>query len=329
MQIVTNSPVCPWNIRWLSPAMLEGTWPDRSVKRSSEIMMLLPIQIHVGWMTLHSLLWCTTNIAMDRYNLLHLQGNIHCLTLELHLLNLQRQMMQAQLVNQHEQERQAVAKRPARQWWVHAVNHMWEKKDYCNNLLRELKKEYWKGFYKIMQMYPNFFHYLGAWLMHRRQNRDTNWRKALPFGLQFGLNLHYLATNIDLIEVHSIWHFGYKTAGKVDVEAYHAIINEFQDGVVKTREWERATVSRHFKERWNLPHCLGALDANHYKISQAQDSASLYLNTRSSSASSCEHLSMPTTTSPSYSEYSLHWDLQQVQVIVNRACTEIYNKSKL
>ena len=77
-----------------------------------------------------------------------------------------------------------------------------EGKDYYNNLMGELEENGWEGFYRLMKMYPNFFHYLGCGLTRRNQ-KETTWRKALPVGLKLGLTLQYLATGIDFSEMHN------------------------------------------------------------------------------------------------------------------------------
>ena len=113
------------------------------------------------------------------------------------------------------------------------------------------------------------FHYLEAQLTSRLQKRDNNWRKALPVGLNLGLTLCYLATGIESQEMHNSWYIGYSTVDKVDSEVCNAIIDSFQDVVLKTSEnvdkWK--AVAWCFEERWNLHHCLGAVDGKHYKIS--------------------------------------------------------------
>ncbi len=150
------------------------------------------------------------------------------------------------------------------------------------NLLREDKGYYndWEGFYGLMRMYPDFFHYLERRLTPRLLKKDTNWRRALPVGLKLGLTLRYLATGIEFTEMHNAWRVGLSTVGKVVMEVCEAIIAEFQAEVLvaprNAEEWR--AVARRFEERWNLPHCLGALDGKHCKISQPPHSGSLFFN---------------------------------------------------
>ena len=90
--------------------------------------------------------------------LLRIRGNIQRYQLELHLLNLRRAILQVELDELRQQERQAAQDRRRRRWWVHPVNLLREDKGYYNNLMRELEANDWEGFYGLMRMYPDFFH---------------------------------------------------------------------------------------------------------------------------------------------------------------------------
>ena len=67
------------------------------------------------------------------------------------------------------------------------MNLLREEKGYSNNLMRELVENDWEGFYGLMRMYLDFFHYLEHHLTPRLLKKDTNLRKALPVGLKLGL----------------------------------------------------------------------------------------------------------------------------------------------
>jgi len=59
-----------------------------------------------------------------------------------------------------------------------------------------------------------------------------------------------------------------------------AIVEEFKDEVFKTpsttEEWR--AVEAVFRERWNYPHCCGAIDGKHVAIKKPKDSGSLFYN---------------------------------------------------
>ena len=95
--------------------------------------------------------------------------------------------------------------------------------------------------------------------MHKK---DTNWSKVLLVGLKLGLTLCYMGTGIDFSEMHNDWILGYSSVFKVVFKVCNAIIAEFQDEVLETpaNEDEWKLVARHFKQRWNLLHCMGVLD---------------------------------------------------------------------
>jgi len=59
-----------------------------------------------------------------------------------------------------------------------------------------------------------------------------------------------------------------------------AIVEEFKDEVFRTpsttEEWR--AVEAVFRERWNYPHCCGAIDGKHVAIKKPKDSGSLFYN---------------------------------------------------
>ena len=73
---------------------------------------------------------------------------------------------------------------------------------------------------------------------------------------------------------------GFSTVSKIIVEVFGAIITEFEPEVLQTlstvQEWQ--AVAQCFERRWNLPHCKGALDGKHRKLSKLSHSGSLYFN---------------------------------------------------
>ncbi len=85
------------------------------------------------------------------------------------------------------------------------MNLLREEKSFYNILMRELEENDCEGFYRLMRMYPNFFHYLEHCLTPRLQTKDTNFRKALPVGLKLCQTLQYLATGIDFSDMHNAW----------------------------------------------------------------------------------------------------------------------------
>lgn len=63
-------------------------------------------------------------------------------------------------------------------------------------------------------------------------------------------------------------------------EVCRAIVAEYKDEVFKTptnpAEWNN--VADEFEERWNLPHCCGALDGKHVRMKQPLGSGTLFYN---------------------------------------------------
>ena len=100
-------------------------------------------------------------------------------------------------------------------------------------MMQELEDNNWKIFYGLMRMYPDFFQYLEQHLTPLLENKDTNFRKALPVGLKLGLTLHYLATSNDFSEMHNAWRVEFSTMEMAVIKVCEAILTKFQDEVLK------------------------------------------------------------------------------------------------
>lgn len=109
------------------------------------------------------------------------------------------------------------------------------------------------------------------------------YRKALEPRLKLAVTLRYLATG----DSYKTLMYGFRvpsnTISLIVREVCEAIIAEYAEEVVpcpRTPEQWKA-VAQVFTDRWQYPHCLGAMDGKHIPIRCPKQSGSIYYNYKS------------------------------------------------
>ena len=102
----------------------------------------------------------------------------------------------------------------------------------------------------------------------------------MPAALKLAVTLRYLATGNSYISLQYGFRVAFNTISKFIPEVCQAIIDEYFRQVVycpNTPEgWKE--VAEGFASRWNLPHCIGALDGKHVAIRCPPNTGSIYFN---------------------------------------------------
>ena len=105
-------------------------------------------------------------------------------------------------------------------------------------------------------------------------------RAPLSPGLKLAITLRFLATGMSYHSLAFSFRVAHNTISIFVPEVCRAIVDEYRDEVFQTpttpEDWKRC--AEKFEERWNLPHCCGALDGKHVRIKQPQGSGTLYYN---------------------------------------------------
>jgi hypothetical protein len=168
--------------------------------------------------------------------------------------------------------------RPRRHWVKPWIRRRIEHGAY-HNLLRELELEDPSDFRAFLRMEPRMFHEIVARVGPRVTKQDTRYRKALSPGLKIAITLRFLATGNSFRSERFNFRTPHNTISKFFPAVCEAIIDEFSDltGLPNTSEdWK--IKSEEFRSRWNLPHCLGAIDGKHIAIKRPRLSSTLYHN---------------------------------------------------
>lgn len=105
-------------------------------------------------------------------------------------------------------------------------------------------------------------------------------RPGIAPGLKLAITLRFLATGSAYRALEFDFRVAHNTIARFVPEVCRAIQEEYAAEVFQTPQdpdgWRR--VERGFRNRWNLPHCCGALDGKHVAIKNPSHAGSLYHN---------------------------------------------------
>ena len=110
--------------------------------------------------------------------------------------------------------------------------------------------------------------------------KDTRFHKPIPPAARLCLTLHYLAYGGSQQSLSFAYRIAKSTISNVIDETCLALWNCLKEKYLrppKTSEnWKR--IAKDFFDKWNLPHCIGAIDEKHIRIKPPINSGSLFYN---------------------------------------------------
>lgn len=105
-------------------------------------------------------------------------------------------------------------------------------------------------------------------------------RAPLKPGLMLAITLRFLATGNTYQSLEFDFRVAHNTISVFVPQVCRAILEEYRDEVFRTPrapdEWR--TVAQRFQDRWNFPHCCGAIDGKHIAIKKPSQTGTLYYN---------------------------------------------------
>ena len=158
-----------------------------------------------------------------------------------------------------------------------------DKQTFCgtvHQLLKQLEREDVGAFKNFVRVNPNLFTAVLERIEADITKQDTNWRKALEPGLKLAITLRFLATGDSYKTPMYGFRVAHNTICKFIPPVCEAIINAFGEDFMATpdtqEEWRE--IEAVFRTKWNLPHCLGAIDGKHVALWCPPKSGSEYFN---------------------------------------------------
>ncbi|XP_067270790.1 uncharacterized protein [Pseudorasbora parva] len=165
-----------------------------------------------------------------------------------------------------------------RRVWVHQILQRRTQLGKFHQLLQELRLDDGR-FQRYFRLSRSQFDDLLSRVGGRISLQDTNYRRCIPPAERLSICLRYLATGDSFRTIAGSFRVGVSTVCQVvpDVVAaiWDCLVDEFM-AVPSTAEWR--SIAEGFEERWNFPHCCGALDGKHVMIKAPPNTGSLFHN---------------------------------------------------
>ncbi|XP_040358012.2 protein ANTAGONIST OF LIKE HETEROCHROMATIN PROTEIN 1 [Ixodes scapularis] len=167
-----------------------------------------------------------------------------------------------------------------RRWWVRPCLRSREVAGHASRLLPELRARDLDYYRDFIRMPPRTFDTLLELLADRISKKNTRYRKAIDPSARLAMTLRFLAAGHSLRTLSYDFLVGRSTACSVVSDVCAALWDILRPLYLicpqTADEWLR--VAAEFEERWNFPHCLGAIDGKHVSIECPNNSGSLDRN---------------------------------------------------
>ena len=179
-----------------------------------------------------------------------------------------------------EEKTKKAQQKKKRRWWVRKWIVRRPLLGQYNRLFEELKIEDASSFKNFLRMDEFTFKEILHRVTPRIQKQDTFYRQALEPGLKLALTLRYLASGDSYHSLMYSFRVPHNTISKVVREVCEAFVEEYASELIEApnteEQWRR--IAEKFQSRWNMPHCLGALDGKHIAIKCPANAGSMYYN---------------------------------------------------
>ena len=155
-----------------------------------------------------------------------------------------------------------------------------EERGYYRTLLDKLITSDIPGYRNFTRMEPAFFDLIEERITPHLRKSITNFRYPLEVGLKLAVTLRHLSTRESYTSLQYHWRVGRLTICKYVPQVCKAILKEFQQEylVCPTDPEDWMKIEERFRNRWNVPHAIGALDGKHIAIKKPKRSGSEYFN---------------------------------------------------
>ena len=136
-----------------------------------------------------------------------------------------------------------------------------------------------KKFFNYFRMSPAQFDTLVNAINPLLNKGSTNYRKTISTDHRLAVCLRYLATGNSFASLSFSFRLGLSTVCEIVYEVCESIycfLSSSELSLPDTDRWKK--ISTRFFQKWNFPHCVGAIDGKHIRMKCPPCSGSLYYN---------------------------------------------------
>ncbi|XP_011883938.1 PREDICTED: uncharacterized protein LOC105571073, partial [Vollenhovia emeryi] len=128
-------------------------------------------------------------------------------------------------------------------------------------------------------MTPDIFEYLLSKVGPIITKMKTNFRDPIPAAARLAMTIRYLASGDGLQSIALSYRTGRSTTSRIIKETCEAIWNvlHVEELFTPTQDGWRE-IAHEFEEKWNFPHCVGALDGKHVAVICPEKAGSSFYN---------------------------------------------------
>nr|CAI5837488.1 unnamed protein product [Callosobruchus analis] len=171
-------------------------------------------------------------------------------------------------------------KKPKRYRTVWCKNWLRKREQYSHiNLLNELKFAP-KDWHNYLRMDEETYLKLLSMVTPFIKKQDTVMRQAIPPHERLTATLRFLATGRSYEDLKYTTIISPQALGVIIPETcdaiYKVLLKDYFKFPQSEEEWKN--IAKRFEERWNFPHCLGAIDGKHIDIIPPSGSGSYFYN---------------------------------------------------
>ncbi|XP_031785911.1 uncharacterized protein LOC100678198 [Nasonia vitripennis] len=168
-----------------------------------------------------------------------------------------------------------------RRWWTKP--DITEQQRLCfgafSTIFAYMKNNNHEKLYDYIGMLLEQFEYLYALVGNKLEKRSR--RTSLPAELRLAATLYYLRNGGSIKMCASVFRIGTSTMYSIVPEVCRALYETLRPIYIPLPgaiEWR--IIANGFKDKWNFPNCLGAVDGRHFSIETPPNSGSFFLITK-------------------------------------------------
>ena len=170
--------------------------------------------------------------------------------------------------------------RRGKRTWVREIFRAQRTKGEYHTLINEMRLVDHSSFYKYFHMSPERFSHLLSLVGPSISREITKLRKPISAGERLAITLRYLVTGDSMQTISFSYRVGHSTVcGIIDDTCdalWDVLATEYLRRPMSPEEWK--LVSEEFKEKWNFPHCVCAIDGKHVLMQATANSGSDFYN---------------------------------------------------